>query len=305
MFEPLIQVDPVELDLTPERIDDRLAAGWFPWGQRWMTCRAWPMDEGPADTVWVRVALDRRTVPERWRRMLRAGCTVSWHDGPRFDHEHQDLYARFRATRHPTWVEESAALLVTNERSRLLDRTREMAIRDAAGRLIAYRWFLEGRTAIAGMSAIYDTARPGLGSVARFLADDCAFRAGHAWSYPGYVLPGAKEHWFYKIRPGRTSWLDPETGRWRSWDGDEPIPDTLVLAEIRRRLALRGEVVHYPGWAFACIEPHRGGFCEPYYVVASANGPEMILVVWDHATQQYGELPVTVRSPEETPAASP
>ena len=307
MPEQLITVEPVEADLTPERIDERLAGGWFPWGQRWMTCRAWPMEDGPRDTVWVRVRLSPRRPPERWRRLAREGFTEVLHDAPVLDAEHQRLYERFREARHPDWTEEAARLLLHGEAaSPLLAGTREVAVRDAEGRLSAFRWFLQGKAAIAGIASIYDTERSGLGTVARELSDGWAVRAGYTWSYPGYVWPGAAAPWYYKIRRGCTEWLDPEQGRWRAWDADEPRPDDLVLAEMRRRLAQIGDVLCYGGWAVPCVDPTSRGLASPYFVAGAVEENELTVVVWNIHLRRYEELRVIMKSSaEESEAEGP
>lgn len=312
MPDHLISVEPVEAELTPELIDARLAAGWFPWGQRWMTCRAWPMDDGPHDTIWVRVRLAPRRLPDRARRLTRTGAKVEWLPSPRIDAEHQELYARFRETRHPDWTEEAASLLQHDGgASGLIAHTREIAVRDAAGRLMAFRWFLEGRHAIAGLSSVYDTSIEGLGTVARALADQWAVSAGLVWSYPGYVWPGAEDPWYYKIKPGRTEWLDPTLHVWRAWDGDEPRPELLALAEIRRNLALLGEVLHNPGWAAPCVDPSSRGLSSPYFVVGQIEGNELTIVVWNMREECYEELRVvqqteaTATPPAEEAPAEP
>lgn len=310
--DQLITIEPVEPDLTPARIDERLAAGWFPFGQRWMTCQAWLMSDESCDTIWLRVRLAPRPPTDRWRKLLREGCVATWHAAPRFDDEHQRLYERFRATRHPDWVEEVARIVISEEPSPLLARTRELAVRDAAGQLLAYRWFVEGERAIAGLTSIYETSRSGLGGIARALADDWAARAGLTWTYPGYVCPGGRDDMFYKIKPGRTEWLDPEADRWRPWEGAGPDPDTLVLAELRRRLGAIGEVVHYPGWALPCIDPTSRGLRSPYFVVGSAEDDEMTIVVWSRERARYEELRVQrlvegggEDEPEHAPGAAP
>ncbi|APR86051.1 Hypothetical protein A7982_11400 [Minicystis rosea] len=296
MSEQLITVEPVEADLTQERIDERLAAGFFPWGQRWMTCRAWPMEDGPRDTIWVRVRLAPRRLPERFRRLEREGYSVSFHQEPLLDDEHQALYERFRRTRHPDWTKEVASLLRHDETvSPLFANTREITVRDGAGRLAAFRWFLQGKAAIAGISSIYDTETSGLGTIARALSEQWAVRAGYTWSYPGYVWPGAEDTWFYKIKKGATEWLEPDLGDWRAWDGNEPNPDDLVLADMRRRLAQLGDVLAYGGWAAACVDPSRRGLASPYFVVGAVNGDELTVVVWSFHRRRYEELRVMVQ----------
>lgn len=299
----LITVEPVEADLTPGRIDERLAGGWFPWGGSWMTCLAWPTEAGARDTIWVRVRLVTRPPSDRRRRLAREGCKVMLYEAPQFDEEHQRLYDSFRATRHPDWDKDAAGLVRSQALSPLLSRTREIAVRDAVGSLIAYRWFLEGGASIAGMTSIYDTARSGLGTIARTLADQWAAQQGYEWSYPGYVLPGAEDPWYYKIKPGRTEWLDPDKGHWCAWDGAEPSPDRLTLAEIRRRLEVVGPVVEYPAWAVPYLDPSSSGLASPYFVAGPEHGNRLTLTVWNIARRCYEELRVIRQSsaPANTP----
>lgn len=300
MPDKLITVDAVEPDLTPARVDERLAEGWFPWGQQWMTCRAWPMEEGPRDTIWVRVRLALRPLRDRARRLLREGCTVSVSPRAALDDEHQELYARFRASRHPEWTETAEGLLLHDDsESPMLARTRELAVRDREGRLIAYRWFLQGETAIAGIASVYDTTRDGLGGVARALSDRWAAQEGLIWSYPGYVWPGAEDTWFYKIKPGRTEWLDPKAKAWRDWDSDPPDPEDLTLAEIRRQLGNLGEVIHYPAWAVPCVNPESRGLPSPYFVAGTVEGDQLTVYVWSLSEQKYESLRVLVQPVED------
>ena len=296
MRSQLITLEPVEDDLSPAHIDARLAEGWFPWGGQWMTCRAWPIEEGPCDTIWVRVRLAVRPPSDRRRRLVREGCRIEKYDAPLFDEEHQRLYDTFRTTRHPDWVKDAAALVRSQNESPFLPRTREIAVRDAGGRLIAFRWFLDGGVAIAGMTAIYDTARDGLGTIARTLADEWAAREGYQWTYPGYVLPGAGDPWYYKIKRGRTEWLDPDRGHWRAWDGDEPDPERLALAEMRRQLAPLGEVTAYPAWALPYLDPTSNGLASPYYVAGPESDGELTLVIWNPERGRREELRVVRRA---------
>lgn len=302
MPEHLIRIAPIEPDLTGAMVDARLAAGFFPWGQQWMTCRAWPMEDGPHDTIWVRVRLAPRRPSDRTRKLSREGCTVAVCAGPVLDEEHQRLYDRFRADRHADWTPEVGDLLLHDDTvSPIFGRTRELTMRDANGELIAFRWFLEGEEAIAGIAAIYDTTRSGLGTVARALADQWAFEEGLRWSYPGYVWPGAEDPWYYKIRKGCTEWLDPATGRWRGWDGDEPRAEALGLAEMRRRLAVLGDVVYYPGWVVPCVDPASQGLPAPYFVAGPADGDELIVVTWNLTAGDYEQFRV-VQQPVEQPS---
>lgn len=295
MPAPLLALQPVEPDLSPDRVDQRLAAGWFPFGQAWMTCRAWPDDEGlPHDTVWVRV----RTVPvprrpsDRQRRLWREGASASLLPHPVFDDEHQALYERFRAELHPDWeTEQVSELLVwsSQQPGPLLASTRELAVRDAQGRLLAFRWLVLGRSSIAGVSAIYEPRLDGLGTLARALADRWAGEQGLGWTYPGYVRPGSPDPWHYKIKVGRTEYLDPERGRWLPWVGEGPAPQDLCLAEMRRRLARVGEVHLNASWAAACFHPASRGLVVPYFVPGVADG-RSTAVVWDLAARRYEVL---------------
>lgn len=306
MPDRLITVEPVEPDLTAERVDERLAQGFFPWGQQWMTCRAWPVADGPRDTIWVRVRLAARRPSDRHRRLIRAGWTTSLHPGPVLDDEHQRLYETFRATRHPGWTEHARSLLLHREDpSPLLHRTREIALRDPAGRLAAFRWFLEGKDSIAGISSVYDTSHDGLGTIARALADQWAMGRGVTYSYPGYVWPGAVDPWYYKIKPGRTEWLDPDHGRWRPWDGAGPDPETLVLAEIRSRLRPLGEIHYYGGWAAPCVDPASRGLSAPYFVIGAVDGADLTVIVWSVEHGAYQELRVHVERTDGGDAAEP
>ncbi len=304
----LITLEPIAAELVPADVDDRLAAGWFPFGQRWMTCRAWPSREGvPWDTVWIRVALEIRRPSDRHRRLLRAGYTTTWHAQPVFDDEHQDLYTRFRDTLHPDWeTTEAPGLLRADDATRLLDHTREIAIRDPLGNLVAFRWFVQGQTAIAGVSAVYDPTVEGLGTIARTSADQWAARAGLRWTYPGYVLPGSPDPWYYKLQAGRTWWLDPSRHayRWRDWEADPPRQEQLTLARMRGHLEILGEVETYPYWANPCFDGSRG-LDTPYYVVGSEEGDRRQLYTWDVATERYETLHVIVQRREPSGGEDP
>lgn len=296
MTDPLITIEPVEEGLTGERVDERLAAGFFPWGQRWMTCRAWPTEEGARDTVWLRVRLAVRPAPDRWRQLRRQGCTTSWLEQPALDDEHEALYGRFRDALHPDWGEVAADLLLHGGRSALEARTRELAVRDGAGRLVAYRWFLDGREAIAGIASVYDPGVSGLGSIARWLVDDRAARDGRRFTYPGYVVPGARDAMLYKLKPGRTEWLDVRDGAWRRWEEGAPQIDELTLARLLRRLTPLGPVEYNPGWAIPCVDPSSPGLAAPFFVVRDRRGDAMRVVVWSDERARHEEHAVVLRA---------
>lgn len=295
----LIQFAPVDPGLTPGIIDARLAAGWFPFGQRWMTCLAWPTHDGtPQDTVWIRVRLAGGRIPDRQRRLLRTGATWVVHDRPLFDAEHQALYEQFRAAKHPDWeTTEVAELLTTDGTTALFERTRELAVHDADGRLVAFRWFLQGKIATAGITSVYAPEREGLGTIARDLADQWAFSQGLIFTYPGYVLPGAEDPWYYKLKRGRTEWLDAGQNRWNDWAALEPHADGLMLAEMRRRLAAFGEVQAYPGWAIPCFDPTSEGLWTPYYAVTTLENGDGIIIVWDLGRRAFMQLRVSPLPP--------
>jgi hypothetical protein len=294
----LVAFDVIEPELTGARVDERLAAGWFPYGQHWMTCRVWPEDGGmPQDTVWVRVRLGPRSRGDRARKRIRDGLVVEDLDHPVFDAEHQGVYERFRVT-HPTWRTGPVSGLLLDEaqpRGPLFARTRELALRDGNGRLLAFRWYVRGEHAIAGVTSVYDPAESGLGTLARRLADEHAWLDGLTWTYPGYVRPGSKIPWDYKIREGRTEWLDIDTWTWRPWDEDPPQPPKLTVAELRGRLAPLGAVLEYPRWAAPWFDANNRELPMPWFVVAATEGDRKAVVVWDLSRKRYQTLMVEPR----------
>jgi hypothetical protein len=276
----MIRFSLVEPDLTPQRVDERLAAGWFPFSQFWMTCRLWPDEvETAVDTVWIRTRLTQCRSPDRHRKRLKEGMSVEWSPQPVFDAEHQALYERFRTT-HPTWRTGPVSGLLYDEGmlpGPLMARTREIRLRDRSGRLLAFRWYLEGKDAVAGITAVFDPDEPGAGTSARWAADQRACADGFTLSYPGYVRPGAREPWHYKLAAGRTEWLDPETGLWRDWDADEPDPNELLKARMREKLAVVGPIEPYPAWANPWYDARSRELPAPWFVRLS----DREVLVWE------------------------
>lgn len=294
MLAPLIALEPVEPELDGARIDARLAQGWFPYGQRWMTCRIWPEEAAPPhDTVWLRVRLAAQRRSDRLRQLARQGGTLEWTSAPRFDAEHQELYSRFKAGLHPDWYTEIVwGLLLDGEQlpGPMFHHTREIAVRDREGRLLAFRWFLQGQASIAGIACVYDPERSGLGTIARALADRWAFEQGLTWTYPGYVRPGFVDPWDYKVKEGRTEWLDPDTGQWHPWESGGPPLSRLSLAEMRQRLADRGVVEPYRWWEVSTFDPTSRELPVPFYVAGARHGRNVAVTVWDVVNKRYVEL---------------
>lgn len=280
-----------ESNLTAERIDRRLEGGWFPYGTSWMTCRLWPDEHAvAADTVWLRVRLTERRAPERLRRALRNGLTVAY-GAPQFTREHQLLYERFRATR-PSWGEPNVRELLLHHQppGSLLRFTREVSLREASGRLVAFRWYLEGANTVAGITSVYDPSLDGLGTAARFLADQWAWQHGKRWTYPGYVRPGASDDMMYKVVRGQTEWLDATTGAWRAWDLAPPDVEQLDLAETRRQLSRYGTPQEYFPWAVAWFHPDSAELPAPLYVTLEERGRWMRIIVWDYVGRRFRVL---------------
>lgn len=303
----LIRIDAVEPDLEQARVDHRLAEAWFPYGESWMTCDAWPDDDGaPHDTVWIRVRLEPGRLPDRWRPWRRAGWTARLTPHVCVDEEHQALYERFRALRHPDWHSERATELLLHtatDGGALWQHTWELSVRDERGALRGFRWFVVGRHAVAGVAAVFDPSFDGLGSVCRALADREAHGAGRVWSYPGYVRPGIAAHWLHKVKPGRSEWWDFRRRQWRPWDADPPQVEQLAVAEVRHRLAPFGPLQSYPRWAAGCFEPDSRELDSPLYVEINPGKDVRTLLLWDLDRQRY--VPIRVGAPTSPASGDP
>jgi len=223
--------------ISRTELDAYLARGWYRIGQVMVTCRfVWSHDRQLRSAVWTRTPVAAHQ-PSRNQRRLHARNAQKYkvvHGPLRPDGEHEALYRRYlktaRGERPPRLIE---ALFGGHVRDRFA--TREIAIRDGDGRLVAFSAFDVGERAMQSLMGIYDPAyaSDSLGFWSLLLEVRLARELGLAYHYSGYVLPGDPSM-DYKLRIAPIEFLDPDTGRWRPWRSFPTVE--LPVQRLERRL---------------------------------------------------------------------
>lgn len=285
-------------ELAPEHLDQLLAAGWYRIAQVMMTCEFVTLDHGVEGVLWTRVPLEIWRPSRSVRRVLRAveqEFVISF--GPcQQDDEHEQVYQRYIASvggdRSPTL---HAFRYGYRPDVDLFD-TRELSVRDHAGKLIAFSWFDVGATSLQSLLGAYDPAyaphRLGLYTLLREVV--WAKERGLSHFYAGYVL-GREPTMDYKLRTGHIEWLDRRIGVWRPWEPDQPRFDPL--AQCHEKLAqvlslvdaphLHPTLRDYAPFSVGAAGEHLAA-CLAYPVILACDAPPGVLVVgWDPVGQHF------------------
>jgi leucyl-tRNA---protein transferase len=287
-----------------DELDAYLARGWYRIGQAMVTCRfVWAHDGTLRSAIWTRTRLQGYRFRKSLSRIHRKNSErYAYVEGPlRVDEEHRALYRRYRAhargSRPPTL---EGALHGDAEHDHF--DTREIAVRDADGRLVAFSTFDLGRRSLQSLMGVYDPdhAQHSLGFWTLLLEIRHALELGLDFHYAGYVLPGDGSM-DYKLRVGAIEYLDPDDNAWRPWAEFDPacLPDVQLgralhaarLALTRRTVSSR--VVDYryyeaPAWSPAL----RRGLDQPRVLLVAPHDRAIsdLLITWDLDRRTFSVL---------------
>ena len=283
--------------LSAQELDERLAQGWYRVGSRLIRCDFTSARGQTHGVVWTRVPLEGYTFGKsarRVRRRVEAACDVQITDVT-LDEEHEALYHRY-LTVAPGERSSTLYEFLHGPGGELgLFDTREVAVRDAQGRLVAFSWFDVGQAASQSLIGVFEPAwgAMSLGFYTMLREVQASVDWGLEYFYAGYVLVGDPAM-DYKLRTGHVECLDRTCGRWSpltptSLAQLDPLGRTTQALE---RLGLRAQ-----GWswrrhehhALASYAPHLAG-CLAYPVaLIRYAGPQLGLwaIAWDSVAQVY------------------
>jgi arginyl-tRNA--protein-N-Asp/Glu arginylyltransferase len=235
--------------LTPEALDEYLAAGWFRVSQTLMTCRAIMTRQALRSTVWTRIDLQNFQFKKSLRRVMRRvessfDVVIS---RATLDQRREDLYQRYLTFVDGSRAETLYKFLYDDGDNLGLFDTWEVSIWNGND-LIAFSWFDLGAQSAESLIGVFEPefAAYGLGLYTMLRELQFTSQTGRRFFYPGYVLPGDPSM-DYKLRPGHVWFLDDRTNHWHPWstfttsDYKPPI-DRLAhtLSSARSALAAAG-----------------------------------------------------------------
>jgi arginyl-tRNA--protein-N-Asp/Glu arginylyltransferase len=290
--------------VSPEELDAYLARGWYRIGQAMVTCRfVWSHERALRSAVWTRTPVAAHRPTRNQRRLMRRNLekyVVS--EGPlRPDGEHEAVYRRYlkaaRGERPPRLYD---TLFGGHVRDRFA--TRELAIRDSLGRLVAFSAFDLGRTSLQSLMGVYDPAcaDDSLGFWSLLLEVEHARRLGLAYHYSGYVLPGDPSM-DYKLRIAPIEFLDPDRGVWLPWEafGGVHLPvDRLdqrldAVARALEPVGVPSRIESYHPYEAPIWNPSlERAFAHPRALRLLPGGGTLFveLVAWDLDLQRYSHV---------------
>ena len=206
--------------ITPQRLDDYLAEGWFRRGQNIFTTRYLRNNGRFHEATWLRHRLSGLSYP-RWflNMQRRSRFRVTFTTGLSSP-AHELLFQKYRETRPEGWSDSLEAILYGRQ-SRNVFNTQIVNVYDG-GRLVAAGFFDAGERSAAGICNFYDPeyARFSLGRFVYLCELQHCAEHGKEYFYPGFIAPGLP-HYEHKagMLPDSLESYDPVT---RSWDRYSP-----------------------------------------------------------------------------------
>lgn len=286
-------------EMSPDQLDEYLAAGWYRIGQSMMYCDFVTMERDTTGVLWTRVPLEDYSFKRSLRRTRnKVERDFSVEVGPlTHDTEHELLYQRYLTTTSGTRAEDLCELRgVSSPNGADIFDTYEVSVRDG-DRLIAFSWFDRGATSIQSITGVYDPdyASYSLGIYTMLRELRYGIDEGLTHFYAGYVLCGDSTM-DYKLRTGHVWCLDRPAAQWRAWEEVEaedldPLQRTRdALLEARDGMREIRCALHVNDhFTLSAVAPNLTS-CLAYHV-ALLCGPTfagMVLALcWDSALEQY------------------
>lgn len=282
--------------MPPERMDDRLASGWWRTGSLMLRTSLLHLGDALHEVVHIRSRLDRAPPSRSGRRLLRRNrLRFDVEVGPAtVDDARRALYAKTRSRFIGPIMDELRDLALPEDPAAF--HTHEVAVYDGDA-LVAVSYFDVGGDSVASILGLYDPAyrRDSLGRFTMLEEMRWARARGCRLYYPGYVVPGVPT-FDYKLGLGALERLTPRAG-WQPLDGPPQISTRVRylegrLGRVESLLVERGHAPRkriYPAfwlgrWANA---PRRfvGGQRHLQCVEHASGGQTRVLVV-DHLTDR-------------------
>jgi arginyl-tRNA--protein-N-Asp/Glu arginylyltransferase len=288
----------LEEAITPGELDRYLREGWYRMGTRMITCRFISIDEGAVAVLWSRTRLQDYQFSRSNRRLMRANrCRYSVREGPlSLDAEHEALYQRYLEVapgKRPPTLSQS----LQGDQTEAHFDTRELAMRDEHGQLVAFSAFDLGGESLQSVMGVYDPAhkKASLGYWSLLLEVEHAIELGLRYHYAGYVLAqGGTMN--YKLRVGQIEFLDKDDGLWRQWSERDTVDDPGQLLDrmlTQLRDALRehdtpSRIQNYRWFEARAASGVEALFEAPRVVVLGADAEDAItLLTWSFESKRY------------------
>lgn len=235
--------------ISPERLDDYLAKGWYRSGQSVFTCR-FLLKRGDLYTVvWTRQPLEGYKFRKGQRKLIRKTeeqfKIVIRPEPKEISPEKENLYQLYREDFKGRLAPSLQVSLRDNTSNNIFD-TWEICIYDN-DKLVAFSIFDLGSNSIQSINAIYhpDYKKHSLGYYTMLAEINFAQQKGFEHYYAGYVVPGYSA-FDYKLRAGdNMEFYIPETDDWRPMSefDDYPLMHKVMierLEELQVELGKRG-----------------------------------------------------------------
>lgn len=235
-----------QLELTPDKIDDYLARGWFRFGGTMRTTRLTVWEERDLrTTLWIRSNLNGFRFSKGNRRVLnriRKRFSIRRH-AFQLDAAHEALYAAYIIEVGGDRPASLTDFLGGDARADY--PTREISMWDG-DELVAFSLYDEGRDSLMSLLGVFAPLHRNLslGYASLLLEVELCLETQRSFHYSGYVLPG-EPRMDYKLRVGAIEYLDPYEQIWHPWSRFDPIqlPDRRIrerLDQVGRLAARRG-----------------------------------------------------------------
>lgn len=228
--------------LSPRKLDEYLARGWYRSGQSVFTCNFLLKEGNLFTVVWTRMPLDGHTFRKGQRKLLRKVRSrfriVIQPEQPTVEKER--LYQLYRLNFKGHTAPSLRSSLLDNQDDNLFD-SREIMIYDG-DKLVGFSIFDLGEDSVQSIKGVYhpDYKSYSLGYYTMLEEVEFAKEQGKLYYYAGYVVPGY-DAFDYKLRVGNKEFYDTEAEQWRPWT--EFDPDNLLHKVMRKKLnLLQGEL---------------------------------------------------------------
>jgi len=223
--------------ITPQRLDDYLAEGWFRRGQNIFTTRYLRNNGRFHEAIWLRHRLCALSFPRWFRKMRRRGRFRLEFMTGLSSPAHELLFQKYRESRPEGWSDSLEAILY-GKQSRNIFNTQILNVYDGQ-RLVAAGFFDAGDRSAAGICNFYDPeyARFSLGTFVYLCELEYCADNGKQYFYPGFIAPGLPGY-DHKTRvlPESLESYDPVT---RSWDDFSPaLPGQTAVDRMERALCV-------------------------------------------------------------------
>jgi arginine-tRNA-protein transferase len=285
--------------LTPAELDQYLARGWRPLGQRIYTADFIQLELGAIYSV---VPTRLPLQGHRWRKsqrklLLQNGELFTYTIGPaRIDAAKQRINELY-LEEHPTKSSPDLAIHLEHDGRRIFD-TLEINIFHG-DQLVAFSYFDRGITSIYSKAGVYDPAysRYSLGLYTMYLEIEWCLAQGLDYYYPGYISPDIPL-FDYKLRMGDMEFWNLQAQAWEpysAFDGGRHAPLTVLqermgaLQQALTRENLPSHAYEYLFFEMRLMDNNGGNYLDqPFFLLLHCpQAQECWIAVYNLVTGHY------------------